>query len=178
MTQSNTHHEVIENRVLSELEIGQSAELSRYLQRADIELFAAVSGDINPAHLDEAYAETTLFHSVIAHGMWSGALISAVLGTKLPGPGTIYLGQSLRFRKPIKLGDHVTARVEITSIDHEKGRVLLNCVCINQAAETVLSGEAEVLAPKEKIKRAANILPKIKIQEKDTTFAQNYEPMA
>ena len=177
MSQSPETHHIIENFVLSELKIGQSAEMSRRLQRTDIELFAAVSGDINPAHLDESYAETTLFHAVIAHGMWSGALVSALLGTKLPGPGTIYLGQSLRFRHPIKIGDHVTARVEISAIDHDRGRVTLACQCVNQAAETVLSGEAEVLAPKEKIRRAASALPKINIVEGDELVGQPYEPV-
>jgi phosphate acetyltransferase/phosphate butyryltransferase len=174
MTTTDMHDEMIENRVLSELEIGQIAEINRFLRREDIELFAAVSGDINPAHLDETYAETTEFHGIIAHGMWSGALISAVLGTKLPGPGTIYLGQSLRFRRPIRLGDQVTARVSVKAIDHDKGRVTLDCVCLNQHDETVLLGEAEVLAPKRKIRRKAVPLPGIEIIKGNSVFEYDF----
>ena len=93
----------IENRTFDELRIGDSAELTRTLRKQDIELFAILSGDINPAHVDEGFAKTDIFHKVIAHGMWGGALISAVLGTELPGPGTIYLDQSLHFRHPVGL---------------------------------------------------------------------------
>ena len=89
---------IIENRTFDEIAIGESASIVRTLTQEDIELFAVVSGDVNPAHLDPAYAETDLFHRIIAHGMWGGALISAVLGTELPGPGTIYISQDLHFR--------------------------------------------------------------------------------
>ena len=103
--------DVIENRTFDEIAIGESASLSRTLSKDDIALFAVMSGDVNPAHLDQPYAEHSMFHHIIAHGMWGGALISAVLGTRLPGPGTIYLGQDLRFRKPVGLGDTVTVTV-------------------------------------------------------------------
>lgn len=171
---SDDKDRVIENRILTELQIGEAAEISRQLRREDIELFAAVSGDMNPAHLDEDYAETTQFHGIIAHGMWSGALISAVLGTKLPGPGTIYLGQSMCFRRPIKPGDHVTARVTVTKIDTEKGRVTLDCICLNQHDETVLSGEAEVMAPQTKVRRRAAPLPEIEIIDISETITRPY----
>ena len=91
--------EFIENKTFDEIAIGDSASLVRTLSKDDIALFAVMSGDVNPAHLDKQYAEASMFHRIIGHGMWGGALVSAVLGTRLPGPGTIYLGQDLRFRK-------------------------------------------------------------------------------
>ncbi|MBP8225252.1 MAG: MaoC family dehydratase N-terminal domain-containing protein, partial [Acidovorax sp.] len=100
--------EWIENVTYDELSVGQSARLLRTLTQADIQAFAAVSGDTNPAHLNPEYANDTLFHGVIAHGMWGGALISALLGTQFPGPGTIYLEQVLHFTKPVRIGDTLT----------------------------------------------------------------------
>ena len=97
--------ETIRNRTFDEIAVGDSASLRRTLTKADIELFAAMSGDVNPAHVDEQYARSGMFHHVVAHGMWGGSLISTLLGTELPGPGTIYLGQDLRFRHPVALGD-------------------------------------------------------------------------
>ena len=94
---------IIENRTFDEIAVGESASISRTLTKDDIALFAVVSGDVNPAHLDESYAASDMFHRIIAHGMWGGALVSAVLGTRLPGPGTIYLGQDLHFRKPVSI---------------------------------------------------------------------------
>ncbi len=115
----------IENRTFDELQVGDSASLARTLTYKDIELFAIMSGDVNPAHVDEAFAQSDMFHKIIAHGMWGGALISTVLGTQLPGPGAIYLGQSLRFRKPVGLGDTITVTVKVTEKDPEKHRVTL-----------------------------------------------------
>ena len=103
--------EIVENRTFDEIAINESASLTRTLTADDIALFAVMSGDVNPAHLDQAYAQASMFHRIIAHGMWGGALVSAVLGTKLPGPGTIYLGQDLKFRKPVGVGDTVTVTV-------------------------------------------------------------------
>src|SRR5262249_12306625 len=100
--------DMIENRTFDEIAIGDSASLTRTLSKEDIELFAFMSGDVNPAHGDEAFARSGLFHEIIAHGMWGGALISTLLGTKLPGPGTIHLGQTLSFRHPVALGDTIT----------------------------------------------------------------------
>ena len=102
---------MIRNVVFDEIQIGQTASVQRVLTQADIQAFATVSGDVNPAHLDAEYADQTLFHGVIAHGMWGGALISAVLGTQLPGPGTIYLEQNLRFSKPVRVGEIGRAHV-------------------------------------------------------------------
>ena len=130
-----------------DLSVGASAEMSRQVSAADIEAFAEVSGDVNPVHLDAAYAATTPFGERIAHGMLSAAYISAVLGTKLPGPGAIYLSQSLRFRRPVKIGDLVTARATVTALDEQKGRVTLETVCIVDG-KTVADGEALVIAPR------------------------------
>ena len=104
---------MIENRTFDEIAVGDTASVMRTLGEADIQLFALVSGDVNPAHLDAEYAANDSFRRVIAHGMWGGGLISAVLGTELPGPGTIYLGQSLRFRRPVGLGDTITTSVTV-----------------------------------------------------------------
>lgn len=130
-----------------ELSVGQTAEMSRVVGAADIEAFAEVSGDNNPVHLDEAYAKTTAFGERIAHGMLSAAYISAILGTKLPGPGAIYLSQSLRFRRPVKVGDLVVARVTVRELDEAKSRVTLDTVC-EVAGKTVIDGEALVIAPR------------------------------
>jgi 3-hydroxybutyryl-CoA dehydratase len=130
-----------------ELNLGQSAERSQVVGAGDIEAFAAVSGDSNPVHLDDGYAKTTPFGERIAHGMLSAAYISAVLGTQLPGPGAIYLNQSLRFRRPVKVGDAVTARVTVTALDEKRGHVTLETVCLVNG-KAVLDGEALVIAPK------------------------------
>jgi acyl dehydratase len=126
----------------------------------DVEIFAAMSGDVNPAHVDPAFAKDDMFHKIVAHGMWGGALFSTVLGTELPGPGTIYLGQSLRFRHPIGLGDTITVTVRVTEKSSKKHRVTLDCEAQNQKGETVITGTAEVIAPTEKISRPRVVLPR------------------
>jgi phosphate acetyltransferase/phosphate butyryltransferase len=156
----------IENRTFDEIAVGDTASLTRTLQAQDISLFALASGDVNPAHLDRDYAATDRFHGVIAHGLWGGALISAVLGTELPGPGTIYLGQSLRFLHPVRIGDAVTARVTVREKDASDQRVRLDCVCLNAQGETVITGEAEVLAPTEKVRRPRVLLPEVHLHER------------
>src|SRR5215813_7367141 len=124
--------ELIENRTFDEIEIGEIAKLERTLTEQDIKLFAVMSGDINPAHVDPEYAMSSRFRKVIGHGMWSGALISTVLGTDFPGPGTIYLGQNLRFKRPVRVGDTITIKVTAKEKDPEKGKVLLDTECVNQ----------------------------------------------
>jgi acyl dehydratase len=141
--------EHIENRTFDEINIGDTATLDRTLTEQDITLFAVMSGDINPAHVDPEYAKSSRFREVIGHGMWSGALISTVLGTEFPGPGTIYLGQNLRFKRPVKVGDTITIKVTAKEKDAEKGKVVLDTECLNQDGEVVVSGTAEVIAPKE-----------------------------
>ena len=130
-----------------ELTVGQTAETSRVVGAADIEAFAAVSGDHNPIHLDDAYAKTTTFGERIAHGMLSGAYISAILGTRLPGPGAIYLSQSLRFRRPVKIGDLVVVKVTVKALDEGRGHVTLDTACA-VSGKTVVDGEALVIAPR------------------------------
>lgn len=160
----------IENKTFDELEIGDSAELTRTLKPEDIELFAVMSGDVNPAHVDAEYASSDMFHKVIAHGMWGGALISAVLGTELPGPGTIYLNQNFSFRRPVGLGDTVTIRVTVAQKSAEHHHVTLDCVCTNQNGETVIEGQAEVIAPTEKVRRPRVALPEVHLHERGARF--------
>jgi phosphotransacetylase/acyl dehydratase len=144
----------IENRTFDEIAAGDSASIVRTLTAADIELFAVVSGDINPSHLDPVYAKTDLFHRVVAHGMWGGGLISAVLGTKLPGPGTIYLSQSLKFHAPIAIGDTITTTVTAREKQAEQHQITFDCHCVNQAGLAVITGVAEVRAPVEKLRQS------------------------
>jgi len=166
------HMEYIENQTFDEIEIGDTATLTRTLTQQDIQLFAVMSGDVNPAHLDEEYARSDMFRKIIAHGMWGGALISTLLGTKLPGPGTIYLGQTLRFRRPVAIGDTITVSVKATEKDAEKRRVTFDCQCINQGGEQVISGTAEVLAPAEKVKRPRAILPEVRLHDHGARYRQ------
>ncbi len=128
------------------LEVGRKAQLAKTITEADILLFAAVSLDTNPVHLDAEAAAASPFKERVAHGMLSAGLISAVLGTKLPGPGTIYLGQTLRFRAPVKIGDTVTAEAEITAYNPEKRRATLRTTCTVRG-KIVIEGEAQVIAP-------------------------------
>jgi 3-hydroxybutyryl-CoA dehydratase len=135
-------------KTISELKIGDAAEFSKTVTETDVYLYAGVSGDLNPAHINEAYAATTFFKTRIAHGMLSAGFISAVLGMQLPGPGSIYLRQELNFRAPVRIGDTVTARVEVIEINMEKNRVRLQTTCVNQDSKLVLDGEAVVSPPK------------------------------
>lgn len=155
----------IENRTFDEIAIGERATLRRVLSFRDIELFAVMSGDVNPAHVDPEFAKDDMFHKLIAHGMWGGALISTVLGTELPGPGTIYLSQTLRFRRPVAVGDSVTVNVTATSKDEARHRITFACEAKNQRDEVVIEGTAEVIAPTEKIKRPRIHLPKVELVE-------------
>ncbi|MFX0543058.1 bifunctional enoyl-CoA hydratase/phosphate acetyltransferase [Roseovarius sp. S4756] len=160
----------IENRTFDEIEIGETAELTRTLAPKDIELFAVMSGDVNPAHVDAEYASSDMFHKVIAHGMWGGALISAVLGTELPGPGTIYLNQSFSFRRPVGLGDTIAIRVTVTEKKPEHHHVALDCVCTNQKGEVVIEGQALVVAPTQKVRRPRVALPEVHLHERGARF--------
>jgi acyl dehydratase len=157
--------ECIENRTFDEISVGEEASLTHTLTWRDIELFAAMSGDVNPAHVDEEYAKSDMFHKIIAHGMWGGALISTVLGTELPGPGTIYLNQSLQFRRPIGLGDKVTVTVRAAHKDAARHRITFDCSVVNQHGETVISGSAEVIAPTEKIRRKRVPTPSVEVHD-------------
>jgi 3-hydroxybutyryl-CoA dehydratase len=130
-----------------ELRVGASAELSRAIGDADVRAFAALTGDANPVHLDESYAAGTMFGGRIAHGMHVAGLISAVLGMRLPGPGAVYLEQSLRFRRPVRIGDTVTARVEVLDVIPERRRVRLATSCRTQHGDLVVDGEALIMVP-------------------------------
>jgi phosphotransacetylase/acyl dehydratase len=158
---------IVRNRTFDEIAIGDSASIERTLTSQDIQLFALLSGDVNPQHLDAEFAASTRFHGVIAHGMLGGALISAVLGTRLPGPGTIYLGQTLKFLAPVRVGDTLHVSVTVTERDEAKKRLKLACSCINQDGVAVISGEADVLAPTERIERARTTLPEVRLTVND-----------
>ena len=129
---------------LEDMSVGQSAERTHVVSEADITAFAEVSGDHNPVHMDEAFAAATRFQGRIAHGMLSAAYISAVLGETLPGHGAIYLSQSLNFRRPVRIGDEVVARVTVTALDPDKARVSLDTGCL-VGGKAVLEGEAVLM---------------------------------
>ena len=150
---------LIENLTYDELRPGQRAQMLRTLTMDDINAFALVSGDVNPAHVDAEYAEGTRFKGVIAHGMWAGALISSLLGTEFPGPGTIYLEQSLRFHRPVHVGDTLTVVVTVAEKDDASRNVALDCVVLNQHGEQVVSGRALVRAPSQKVVRPRAAMP-------------------
>jgi len=129
---------------LEDMTVGQSAERSHVVSEADISAFAEVSGDFNPVHMDEAFAATTRFQGRIAHGMLSATYISAVLGETLPGHGAIYVSQTLSFRRPVRIGDEVTARVTVTALDADKARVSLDTVCL-VGGKPVIEGQAVLM---------------------------------
>lgn len=133
---------------IKEMKVGDKASFQKTITETDVYLFAGITGDLNPAHINQQEAENSMFKGRIAHGMLSAGLISAVLGMQLPGPGTIYLGQELKFTAPVRFGDTVKAEVEVTEIIEEKNRVLLSTVCTNQNGEVVLKGVATVMPPK------------------------------
>ena len=135
----------MQGKTIQDLAIGQSASTAKTVSEADVYLFAGLTGDLNPAHVNESYAQTTRFGRRIAHGMLSAGLISAVIGMQLPGPGTIYLGQDLKFLAPVHIGDTVTATVTVKELDMVRGRVVLDTVCENQEGTKLISGQALVM---------------------------------
>jgi phosphotransacetylase/acyl dehydratase len=155
--------DVIESKLFDEMFLGCTASLTRTISQRDIDLFASATGDVNPAHIDSAYAETDMFHHIVAHGLLGAGLISAVLGTELPGPGTIYLGQDLQFLCPIQVGDTITATVTVREKNFDKDDLSLDCRCTNQSGEVVIAGTALVRAPKEKIRRMRVKLPDVPV---------------
>lgn len=134
---------------IKEMKVGDFAEISRTVTEADIVLFGGISGDLNPAHFDEEKSKNTMFKGRIAHGMLSAGYISAVFGMRLPGPGTIYLSQTLKFLKPVRIGDTVTARVEVTELNVEKNKAIFKTECFNQKGDVVVTGEAVMMPPQE-----------------------------
>ncbi|OOE63637.1 bifunctional enoyl-CoA hydratase/phosphate acetyltransferase [Salinivibrio sp. IB282] len=176
------NEEVIENKTYDEISLGDEAFLEKRLTMEDIKLFAIMSGDVNPAHVDDDFAKSSRFQEVIAHGMWGGALISTVLGTKLPGPGTVYLGQTLAFKAPVMLGDVLRVAVRVDKMDEKHHHIVFACRCENQRGDTVIEGEARVLAPTKKVRRQRTVLPEVRLSERGQlhailTAADHPEPM-
>lgn len=135
-------------RTIKEINLGDKSSYSRTVSEADVVLFGGVSGDLNPAHFNEEYSKETMFKGRIAHGMLSASYISTVLGMHLPGPGTIYLSQELKFTAPVKFGDTITATAEVIERIEEKNRITLETICINQRGEVVVKGKAVVMPPR------------------------------
>ena len=136
----------LEGFAMEELEVGMTDIYSKTITESDINLFCAISGDTNPLHLDHEYAATTMFGGPIAHGMLAASMISTVIGTKLPGPGCVYVSQNCRFKAPVRAGDTVRARVTITEINRKRRRIKLNTIC-TVGDTVVIDGDAEVLVP-------------------------------
>jgi len=143
---------------IEDMEIGLSRELTKTIDDSDIRLYADISTDRNPVHMDDAYAQATIFGGRIAHGMLTAALISAVIGEQLPGHGAVYLSQTLKFLAPVRPGDDVTARLTVREFDPAKRRVTLDCVCL-VGEKAVLTGEALVLAPSKRFDTGATSAP-------------------
>jgi 3-hydroxybutyryl-CoA dehydratase len=135
-------------KTMEELKVGDKAEFSKTITETDVYLYAGVTGDLNPAHINEEYAKKTFFKTRIVHGMLLAGLISGVLGNKLPGPGTIYIRQEMTFLAPVRIGDTITATVEILEIMADAKRVRARTTCVNQEGKLVLDGEAIVSPPK------------------------------
>ncbi|WP_310491431.1 bifunctional enoyl-CoA hydratase/phosphate acetyltransferase [Dechloromonas sp.] len=164
------------NKTYDEIRVGDSASLTRTLMPEDVKLFAILTGDVNPSVVDPGYSQSGLFREVIAHGMWSGSLISTVLGTQFPGPGTILIDQALHFARPVTIGDTITITVTAKQkFDHNK-HVNFDCVCTNQEGLQVVRGTAEVLAPTEKVSRLQEVhMPEIRIDDKHERYIQLLE---
>jgi 3-hydroxybutyryl-CoA dehydratase len=133
---------------IDQLRVGDSSSITRAFSERDVQIFAAVTGDANPAHLDEEYARGTMFKTRIVHGMLVASLFSAILGTQMPGLGTIYTGQTLKFRRPVLLDEPITATLTVKEVLLEKNRVIFDCLAVNETGEAVIIGEATVLPPK------------------------------
>jgi 3-hydroxybutyryl-CoA dehydratase len=137
-------------KTIAELKVGEQASFSKTISESDVYLYAGITGDFNPAHVNEDYAQTTAFKTRIAHGMLTAGFISNLLGTRLPGPGSIYMSQSLKFLAPVTIGDTITATVEVIEILTEKKRVRLKTTCANQEGSIVLDGEALISPPRKR----------------------------
>ncbi|MBO9332983.1 enoyl-CoA hydratase [Achromobacter pulmonis] len=163
MSNRETRAPMLRNRTFDEITIGESAAVERTLMLEDIQLFALLSGDLNPQHIDPDFAATTPYQEIVAHGMWGASLLSGVLGNQLPGPGTVYRSQALRFLAPIRVGDRLTVQVTVTAKDPATRHVTLACACIDQQGKAVIEGEAVVIAPGQRIERARAALPEIRL---------------
>lgn len=165
-----TDTEFIENVTYDEISMGQNARLLRTLTLQDIQAFAAVSGDTNPSHMDSGFSQDSAFHGVVAHGMWGGALISALLGNQFPGAGTVYLDQVLHFVQPVRVGDTLVVTATVTQLVPERKRVEFDCTVVNQRGELVLQGTAGVKAPTEKVRLPKVAAPHIQLFDPETRF--------
>ncbi|MBL4608083.1 MAG: MaoC family dehydratase [Pseudomonadales bacterium] len=141
----------LSNKTYNEISVGDKASYTKTISEKDVILFAHVSGDINPVHLDEDFAKSTPFGGRIVHGILTASLISAAVATELPGPGSIYLGQSLKFKRPVFIDDTLTVELEIKEKTDKRQRILIDCKISNQEGKIVVTGEAEVMAPSEKL---------------------------
>jgi phosphate acetyltransferase len=159
--------ECLENHPYDEIRVGQTAELQRTLTRDDIALFGKVSGDLNPTHLDEAFARSSAAGEITGHSLWNSGLVSSLLGNLLPGPGTVYRKQDLEFLRPVALDDTVTARVKVRE-KRENNLVIFDCDVVNQRGEEIMTGLAEVLAPSEKISVPITELPEVSVRYHDS----------
>jgi 3-hydroxybutyryl-CoA dehydratase len=139
---------MITGKSIDQMQVGDAAEFAKTVTETDIYLYAGITGDFNPAHVNEAYAKNTFFKTRIAHGMLAAGFVSAIIANQLPGPGTIYMKQELSFLAPVRIGDTITARVEVLELLAEKNRVRLKTTCSNQDGVTVLTGEGLVSPPK------------------------------
>ena len=162
----------LENHPFDTIQVGGGASLVRQVTQRDINLFAAVTGDVNPAHVDALYAKTSRFQEIIAHGMLGGSLISTVLGTQFPGPGTVYLGQTFKFVKPVHIGATLTVTVTVTSLDAAHRHVWLDTRCVDQDGDVVIQGEAHVVAPRDKLRLLRTDLPEPLMADKNLRYDQ------
>ena len=160
----------IQNRTFDEIQVGDFAQLMRTLRPDDIHLFAVMSGDVNPTHVDTEYARSSQFREVVGHSMWGSTLISSVLGTEFPGPGTVYVSQSLNFWRPITIGDTLSITVTCREKFEHNHHILLDCLVVNQDGLKVIDGVAEVQAPTEKIKRPRIHLPEVTISDRELRY--------
>lgn len=164
--------EYIENRTFDEIQIGDTSTLVRTLRNEDIQMFAVMSGDINPTHVDPEYANSSSFREVVGHGMWGGMLVSNVLGTQFPGPGSVYIGQTFIFERPVRIGDTLKVTIACQQKFAHNHHIIFDCRARNQEGESILHGMAEVLAPLEKIRRPKMEMPELKLSE---TRASRFE---
>lgn len=160
----------IQNRIFDEIQVGDFAQLVRTLRPEDIHLFAAMSGDVNPTHVDVEFARSSQFREVVGHSMWGSTLISTVLGTEFPGPGTVYVSQGLNFWRPITIGDTLTITVTCREKFEHNHHLILECLAVNQDGLKVIDGTAEVMAPTEKIKRPRMVLPEVTISDRELRY--------
>jgi phosphate acetyltransferase len=169
--QVNNEQHYLVNKTYDEIAIGDSSSLTRTLMPEDVKLFAILTGDFNPAVVDPKYSQSGMFREVIAHGMWSGSLISTVLGTQFPGPGTILIDQTLHFARPVTIGDTITITVTAKQKFEHNQHIIFDCVCTNQDNLQVVRGTAEVLAPNEKVSHLRAVhMPEVHIDDKHERY--------